>query len=589
MKTKKIIIIIFASLALLAILASVIFIKNRPTNFVQKQKEEVSNQAIGAQYTDASIFLSPIKQSKTKPVTEKITGLIVPHHLLAKDIIADTFASASAGNYKNIVLLSPDHFQAGKSEVSVTERDFSTVFGTIESEKEIANQLKNLSFVGEGDFFYREHGLQAQLPFIKYYFPKAKIIAITFKPTVSKEKLDQVISVLEKNLGQDSLIIQSTDFSHYLTPTKAAEKDAETMAIINNSETEKTLELNQPDNIDSSASLYVQTVLQKDFFKNEAEILAHKNSQDYTNKKVDSSTSYLSAIYHEKINKLSSGNAEFIFVGDIMLSRYIGEMMAKRQDYDFPFQKINKDLAGADFLFGNLETPVSINGKSTGSLYPFRSDPKVLSGLKNAGFKMVSVANNHAFDYSLEAFKDTLSNLKAVGLTYTGGGDNFQETHSGAYQEINGIKVIVLAYTNLLPQNRAATDNQAGITYLDENQMVKDIKAAKEKADLVIATFHWGQEYQTKSNAHQQKIAAKAVEAGADLIVGHHPHVAQEVAEINGVPVAYSLGNFVFDQNFSPETNTGLILKVKIENKKIIKIEPETIRFTKNFQPYLAK
>ena len=117
--------------------------------------------------------------------------------------------------------------------------------------------------------------------------------------------------------------------------------------------------------------------------------------------------------------------------------------------------------------------------------------------------------------------------------------------------------------------------------------MVKDIKAAKAKSDLVIVSFHWGQEYQTKSNAHQQKIAAAAVKAGADLIVGHHPHVAQEIDKIQGVTVAYSLGNFIFDQNFSPETKTGLILKVKIENNKIVKVEPRMIKFTNNFQPYI--
>jgi len=601
---KKIIIIVTAVLALLAILA-LIFSK---VNFVESRETDKTNinppldQPVSAQYTDRSLFLSAIKQTKTEPTAETITGLIVPHHLLATDIIANTFAYASRGNYQNIVLLSPDHFDAGKTEVSVTERDFSTVFGTVTTDKEIARQSKELSFIGEGDFFYREHGLGAQLPFIKYYFPSAKIIAITFKPTVSQDKLDQVIAILEKNLAPNSLIIQSTDFSHYLTPTQAAIEDTESIKVINSGETADVLDLGQPANLDSRAALYVQASLQKDFFKTSPVILEHKNSQDYTAEHVTSSTSYLAVAYqiNKQLNKPvtavasstspePSGNANFIFVGDVMLSRHIGELMAKKQNYDFPYEKIKDDLAGADLVFGNLETPVSEKGESAHTLYSFRADPLVLSGLKNSGFKVVSVANNHAFDYKLGAFTDTLANLKTAGIAYTGGGNDFNEAHSGATVEINGIKTTILAYTDLLPKSAAATDSQAGIAYLDEAQMIKDIKIAKAKSDLVIMSFHWGQEYQTKSNTHQQKIAAAAVKAGADLIVGHHPHVAQEVSEIDGVTVAYSLGNFIFDQNFSADTKNALILNVKIENKKIVQVEPKTIKFTNSFQPYLAQ
>jgi len=591
MKINKAFLIITATIAGLAILASLIFFKEKPEVVV------VSNldQPISAQYTDSSFFLSAIKQNETKPSAEIISGLIIPHHLLARDIIASAFASASAGKYETIVLLSPDHFEAGKTEVSITERDFSTVFGTIASDKKITSQLKKLPFLSEGDFFYREHGLQAELPFIRYYFPSAKIVALTFKPTVSQDKLDQVISILEKTLPSNSLIIESTDFSHYLTPAKAALKDSESIAVINSEDTEKVFGLRQPENLDSKAALYIQATLQRDFYKNKPTILEHKNSQDYTTEIVSSSTSYLAVAYSPEIEInaplpiTESGDAEYIFVGDIMLSRYIGEMMAKRQNYNFPFEKIKGDLVDADLVFGNLESPISGKGESAGNPYPFRAEPQVVSGLKEAGFTALSIANNHSFDYKLPAFVDTMANLKQAGIAYTGGGANFNEAHSGALIKTNGIKTTILAYTDLLPKSKAATETSAGIAYLDEAQMVKDIKVAKEKSDLVIVSFHWGQEYQTKSNAHQQKIATAAIKAGADLIVGHHPHVPQEISQIDGVTVAYSLGNFIFDQNFSPETKTGLILKVKIENKKIVHVESQTISFTNNYQPYIVQ
>jgi len=592
MKPKPIILIftILCALTALVLIAVLVFSKSNfgNTKIINNANNgSKQTQAIGAQYTDSSFFLSAIKQTTVKPSSEIINGLIVPHHLLAKNIIANSFSYASANKYKTIVLLSPDHYEAGEKEISVTERDFSTVFGTVTTDKEIARQLKELSFVGEGDFFYREHGLGSQLPFIKYYFPDAKIIALTFKPTTSQDKLDKVIAILEKNLSPDSLIIQSTDFSHYLSPAEAAVEDNESLNLINNGDPAKVFDLGQPANIDSTASLYVQTSLQKDLFKSKAVILEHKNSQDYTTEKVTSSTSYLAVAYQPEIK--NSGNANFIFVGDVMLSRYIGELMAKKQDYNFPYEKIKTELAGADLVFGNLETPVANSGDSAHTLYSFLTNPLALSGLKNSGFKVVTVANNHAFDYKLGAYVETLNNLKSAGIAYTGGGFNFNEAHSGATIDINGVKTTFLAYTDLLPKSSAATDNQAGIAYLDQAQMIKDIKSAKIKSDLVIVSFHWGQEYQTKSKAHQQAIAAAAVTAGADLIVGHHPHVAQEVTEINGVTVAYSLGNFIFDQNFSPDTNHALILNVKIANKKIVEVKPQTIKFTNNFQPYLAQ
>jgi len=551
------------------------------------------NKVISPLYTDSSMFLSAIKQADSgkgsttitsEIANEKISGLIVPHHLLAIDLAAKIYSLASSNKYKNIVLLSPDHFNLGHSDISVTENNFSTVFGEIKTDRAISLELKKLNFVSEEDFFYREHGLEAELPFIKYYWPDAEITALTFKPNTSKEELDQVIAVLEKGLSPDSLVIQSTDFSHYLTPLQAEEKDLGTIKVLQENSPASILKLNQPDNIDSLAAAYIQMSLQKDFYGANLDIIDHKNSQSYTKENVSSSTSYITGIY-SKAN--IDGEANFIFVGDVMLSRHIGEIMAARHDFNFPFLEIQSYLHSADLVFGNLESPISSGGESAGHLYSFRADPEAVSGLKNAGFKVLSVANNHAFDYGQAAFMDTLNNLKNAGLAYAGGGFNFNEAHLGSLQEINGVKTIFLAYTNLLPSSQAATEKQAGYANLDLKQMVKDIKAAKEKADLVVVSFHWGKEYETTHNALQEEIAKTAIDAGASLIIGHHPHVVQDIGLYKGVTIAYSLGNFIFDQNFSSSTNTGLALKILIKDKKIEKVEPQVINFNHDFQPYL--
>lgn len=555
---------------------------------------------VAAQYTDASTFLSPIKQDKTVAAAGTVTGLIVPHHLLAKDLAVKLFAYASAGKYSRIVLLSPDHYDAGKKPISVTSLDFSTVFGQVKTDQAIVGEIKKLSFVGEGDFFYREHGLQVELPLIKYYFPAAEVTAITFKPTVLKEELDSIINILKQNLPADSLVIQSTDFSHYLNPEQAEKRDQETLDILNQNDPVRILLLNQPENIDSVAAMYVQSSLQK-YFSSSLNILEHRNSQAYTTEPVVSSTSYFGGAYIKTANPVlvaaietatgtarlkENGSSELIFVGDIMLSRYIGEMMAKRGDYDFPFALIKSSLANVDLVFGNLESPISDQGKSTGSLYPFKADPQAVNGLKNVGINLLSVANNHAFDYGRTAFEETLKNLTNAGLDYVGGGNNFSEAHQGILRKVNGTKIIFLAYTDLLPKSDAAGDNNAGVAYLDIDQMVKDIKTAKEHSDLVIVSFHWGQEYQIKHNTHQETIAKAAIDAGASLVIGHHPHVIQDIGEYKGVTIVYSLGNFIFDQNFSSETNTGMALMVSIHNNKIESSKKQIIRFNHNFQPY---
>jgi len=265
---------------------------------VLRQSITGQNQGvIPPQFGDKSLFLSPIKQVNNIPSAEFVTGLTVPHHLLARDLIAEAFNFASRGKHSQILLISPDHFNLGDSNISTTARNFSSVFGELETDAAAVAGMEKLSFIHEQDFFYREHGLQAVLPFIKYYFPKAKIIALTFKETTPRLQLEQTVDELKKILTPDSLVVQSTDFSHYLTPDQAARRDEQTIKILKQGDAAGLFSLNQPANLDSIASQYVQTRLQNEFFKSKFYLLDHKNSQDYTKEKVESSTSYIVQAY----------------------------------------------------------------------------------------------------------------------------------------------------------------------------------------------------------------------------------------------------------------------------------------------------
>jgi len=280
-------------------------------------------------------------------------------------------------------------------------------------------------------------------------------------------------------------------------------------------------------------------------------------------------------------------SASLIFVGDIMLSRGIGQVMEKNQSWKHLFLEVGDFLRSADLTFGNLEGPISSRGTNMGSIYSFRANPDSVEGLLYAGFDVLSVANNHMWDYGGKALEDTLSILKENGMSPVGAGSDYTDAHKPVVRDVKGTKIAFLAYTNLLPSSVSRKDSKPAVAYPDKSQMKADIENAKSMGDIVIVSFHFGDEYKTIHNALQEDLAHSAVDFGANLVVGHHPHVIQDTEIYKGVYIAYSLGNFIFDQNFNELTGSGLLLVVKVKDKKIEQIEEKVVQFNSLFQPYL--
>jgi poly-gamma-glutamate capsule biosynthesis protein CapA/YwtB (metallophosphatase superfamily) len=296
----------------------------------------------------------------------------------------------------------------------------------------------------------------------------------------------------------------------------------------------------------------------------------------------------------EKNNPSDENKIELIFTGDIMLDRGVEWKIINEgeDDFTFPFKKISEELNGADIVFGNLESPISDKGEKAGSIYSFRADPKAMEGLTFAGFNVLSLANNHAFDYTSKALSDTFSRLKQADIDYVGGGQNATEAATPVIKEVKVTKFAFLAYTNLCPLSWNATAEKAGVNCvsLDDLQKIKnEIAAAKKQADIVIVSMHAGEEYTQEINEFQTKFSRAAIDAGADIVIGHHPHVAQKYEEYKGKWIFYSLGNFVFDQSFSEETMQGLMLKVAVRDKKITEIIPVRTQLNDFFQVEATK
>jgi poly-gamma-glutamate capsule biosynthesis protein CapA/YwtB (metallophosphatase superfamily) len=276
-----------------------------------------------------------------------------------------------------------------------------------------------------------------------------------------------------------------------------------------------------------------------------------------------------------------------LFVGDVMLSRGVGARMKAEDDWNLPFEEIAGTLRSADLRFCNLECPISDHGHNLHHLYSFRADPTALEGLKTAGFNVVSQANNHAYDWGPEALLDSLERLRGAGIHPVGAGQNALAAHYPVVVNLDGLRIAFLAYVEIDPKEATAGIDRPGVAWLDPPQVLADIRFARPLADLVIVCPHWGVEYALKPTHDQVELAHQMIDAGADLIVGSHPHVVQPLEPYRDRWIAYSLGNFVFDQK-NPSTHRGLMLKVTVRDKQIADVTPVPITINRSFQAQLA-
>lgn len=263
------------------------------------------------------------------------------------------------------------------------------------------------------------------------------------------------------------------------------------------------------------------------------------------------------------------------FAGDILFDANYAIMVSLQQrggDISRGIMpEVIEEMTGADIMMLNNEFPYSDRGTPTpDKAFTFRAKPSTVSYLGDLGVDIVSLANNHAYDHGEEAFLDTLQTLKDAGIHYVGAGVNAEEAQRPVYYIINDMKIAFVCATqierNETPDTKEATETTPGVFRCwNGEKLLQTVKETKENSDFVIVYVHWGTENQVETDWAQEKQARELVEAGADLIVGDHPHCLQKIEIINGVPVFYSLGNFWFN---SKQLDTGL-LKVTVSEGKL--------------------
>ena len=270
-----------------------------------------------------------------------------------------------------------------------------------------------------------------------------------------------------------------------------------------------------------------------------------------------------------------TGNT-LIFAGDIMLGRTVGSTASARGDWAFPFRRVEGRLRAADAAFANLECVAAKRATTQ-----FAADPRALAGLREAGFDVISLANNHTADAGLEALAETAAGLEKVGISVTGlryPPDSQRPTIVRA----DAIKVGFLAYSwsvgDFPPKN--------GLPYISRarrEDMVADIQRARPDVDYLVVSLHMGTEGARRSSEGQRQKARAAIDAGADLVVGHHSHVPQEVERWGRGFIAYSLGDLVFDH---PELSVdGALLEVTLEAGRPVRLAWIRTRINPELQP----
>ncbi len=266
--------------------------------------------------------------------------------------------------------------------------------------------------------------------------------------------------------------------------------------------------------------------------------------------------------------------------GDVMFDRGVRRVCGERGS-DWPLSAVRPVLTAADVAFLNLETSIARGGaRLPGKGIWFRSDPEFAQRLADAGVDVVTLANNHVLDYDDPAFAETLSNLAAAGIAACGAGKDLAQARRPAVIWANGISVAFLGYSEFAhiywsvarPKRFVAGAASPGITPWDREVILEDIRLAKRLADHVVVSFHWGDEYVSMPADRQVQLAHAAIDAGASVVHGHHPHVLQPVEVYHGGVIVYSMGNFVFDQK-KPRTVESMIALVTFSPKAVVRAE----------------
>ncbi|OQA52072.1 MAG: Capsule biosynthesis protein CapA [candidate division WS2 bacterium ADurb.Bin280] len=496
-------------------------------------------------------FVDKSNPTKSKDASiSEIGPIIIPHFDAFKDKRRE-FLSNLSSEYKSekIVLFSVNHFSVGTADLLVTDRKWDYKDLEIKIDDENVAKVASLDFVAkEENPFIFEHGIKNVLGDLAQYFPDAQITPIIVRDDIAEEDLEEIFDQVYSAVG-DSMSVFSIDFSHYCPSSMAQIHDAYSISALRNLDKSASYkaETDSPQ-LMNMAVRWAQKTDKKHF-----NLFYNSNSGEIADNTEMETTSVVLG-YYSNGSQQKDKTSTAIFAGDVMLDRLVYHAYRNRK-LEEVFSKIgNRFFSGANLSMVNLEGPISktqIDDNIAANNLVFNFPMQTPLALSYLNINAVSLANNHTNNAGHAGFENTVDVLNKAQISSIGSYDNRKDSISRVFDGPTPIALI-------------ATHELIGPSEIEEV-----IEEHSLQGRFVIVFPHWGSEYSKKHVAAQEEAARKWQKAGANLVIGSHPHVVEDFEIIDGTPVVYSLGNFVFDQNFSRETNEGLIVGAVISENNI--------------------
>lgn len=499
-------------------------------------------------YADAAPFRAAIA-AEARPAPGRpfrVTGITVPHHLLAADLIARGLAAAKGNGYRRVVILSPDHFSRSRRPFATTLRDFDTVFGRLANDVEASRSLLADDLVEDSDLFEAEHGVAAVLPFVKEAFPEARIVPLVVSYRARRPDWDRALALVAALAGPDTLVIQSTDYSHYLLTRDSRQRDQETLNVIAADDLDGLERLVASDHLDSKGSQYIQMRLQRGL-GSRATVVANRNSIEYV-PYASRTTSYVVSVYSPERRAFPYGYPDAdvtVMAGDVFPGR---SLIAPLADPAIAARLVAavRELTGGAPLVVNLEG-VLMEEPPEGigpDLHPIPA-ALALPLLRALNVRAASLANNHSFDLGRGGYRESAALLRRAGIV---------PLLQGEVADLGPVRIAAL--------NFVGRGDRIGYPVVGPGDL--DRLCQDPARPPLVAFVHWGHEYVTEIGPDQDAAARDLARCGVAAVVGAHSHRSVEgisAPEGGAYAVVGSLGNMLFDQT-SPR-GSGTLLEVR--------------------------
>ena len=472
-----------------------------------------------------------------------ISGLTLPHHRVARELIAAGLVSAAQGaRPERIVLLTPDHFKRSTRAFATTQRDFDTVLGRVPTDRRAAAALLRSPLVADSRLFGREHGLGELLPYVAHLFPGVPVLPLAVRIGSSRAQWDHLVTRLAPWVGPGTLVIQSTDFSHYLPLAQARRNDQRMLNALAAGDLDAIARARQPAQRDSRGSQYIQMRLQAQAFGAAPIVFGNFNSADRGATGADSTTSYIAQVYAaaaaDRVVAPPGAVQTLCVAGDTFFGRHVATWLSDAARRERVAAAWRRRLRGCPLLV-NLEGVLSDQAAGAAPLQLVMPVEATLRWLRELGVVALGVANNHSRDLGDAAYVQMVQRLRAAG---------FQVLEQGQAQMIGALRVT--AWTDL-DNSPSPRRDQLALPLPHSGEPVPD-----------LAFMHWGREFAAAPGARERALAQSLSAAGVAVIAGAHPHRASRRIERLGADtlVLHSLGNFVFDQR-APRAS-GAVLQI---------------------------